>query len=219
MTERKSFKRRVRARMEKTGERYTAARRQVATRAAQPADAEPTGTVSGEAIVRATGKSWDDWFAALDAWDATERSHREIARHLREAHGVPGWWAQSVTVGYERARGMRAKHQQPTGFAVTVSKTVACDADRLFAAFVDDDERARWLTDATLTLRTAQPGRSARFDWEDGRTRVNVYFVAKGAAKTTVAVEHERLADSAEAERTKLAWRQRLASLKELLEQ
>jgi hypothetical protein len=61
--------------------------------------------------------------------------------------------------------------------------------------------------------RTQQPGRSARFDWEDGRTRVNVTFIAKGEAKTTVAVEHRRLADSADADRAKAFWRDRLTAL------
>jgi hypothetical protein len=82
---------------------------------------------------------------------------------------------------------------------------------RLYAASVDDAERARLLPDAPLSLRTAQPNRSARFDAGDGATRVVVGFESKGPEKSTVAVEHERLADAAVAERTKTEWRERLA--------
>jgi hypothetical protein len=218
MTERKSLKRRVRARMEKTGERYTAARRHVVDeRAAAPEPVEPARErVSEEAVVRNTGRSWEEWFAVLDDWDATTRSHRDIARHLREELGVPGWWSQTVTVEYERARGMRAKHQRPSGFSVTASKTVGVPVEVLFEAVLDRQDE--WLPDGGLSLRTAQHGRSARFDWQDGRTRLIAGFDRKGEAKSLVAVEHERLADAEEGERMKAFWRERLVDLKRLLE-
>jgi hypothetical protein len=216
MTERKSFKRRVRARMEKTGERYTAARRHLAEE--HPAPEQPEPPVSEEAVVRNTGKTWGEWFAILDEGGAAERSHRDIARQLREAYGVPGWWAQSVTVAYERARGLRAKYEKPGGFSITASKTIGVPVARLFAAFTDDDERARVLPGAPLTLRTAKPNRTARFDWAEGATRVIIGFEDKGPEKSTVAVEHGRLPDAAAAERTKAEWRERLARLKEALE-
>jgi hypothetical protein len=218
MTERKQFKRRVRARMEKTGERYTAARRHVLEPEAAVEPGEKFDGVSDEAVIRRTGKATGEWFALLDAWGATARTHGEIARHLQEEHGVPGWWAQSVTVLYERARGLRAKHEGPQGFGVGASRTVAVPVERLYAAFVEEEERDRWLPPGSLRLRTAQPGRSARFDWENGRTRVIVGFTAKGEAKSAVAVQHERLSDADEAERTKEAWRERLTALKALLE-
>lgn len=222
MTERKSFKKRVRARMEKTGERYTSARRQVAGREVPPAQPETAlqdtvDRISDERVVERTGKRRSEWFTILDEWGATERVHGEIATHLREAHGVPGWWSQHVTVAYERARGLRAKNQRPDGWAIGASKTIAVPVGRLFAAFADEAERARYLPGVPLRLRTAQPNRSARFDWEDGRTRVIVGFTDKGA-KTTVDIQHERLADEVEAARAKADWRARLEELKRMLE-
>ena len=88
----------------------------------------------------------------------------------------------------------------------------------MFAAFAEPSQRGRWLPGVELATRSAQPPRSARFDWEDGRTRVNVHFGAKGEAKTATSVEHERLADADEAERMKAFWRARLGELKRLLE-
>lgn len=64
----------------------------------------------------------------------------------------------------------------------------------------------------------ASKPKSARFDWGDGETTVNVTFLDKGEAKGTVAVAHERLADAGEAERMKAYWRARVAALKDLLE-
>lgn len=224
MTEEKSFKRRVRERMSKTGESYTAARTQVAQKRerVQGARARLAATdkrVSDSKIQEVTGKSWDQWFSILDRWGARDKKHSDIAKFLVEQHDVGSWWAQTITVDYERARGMRLKYQQADGFSVSATKTISVPVDVVFDAFVNARSRKRWLRDGTMSLRTSQPGRSARFDWGDGSTRVNVGFTAKGASKSTVALAHERLADADEAESTKALWKQRLVELKSFLEE
>ncbi|MEV4460785.1 hypothetical protein [Microbispora sp. NPDC049633] len=218
MTVRRSFKRLVRMRMAKTGESYTAAR--AALLAARGPDgpdaaAAPVLTTSDEAIRRRTGRGWEEWFDLLDGAGMAQRPHREIARWVAESLGVVplAWAAQAVTVSYERARGGRAVGQRSDGFAVSVSRTVGTPVDRLFTAFVDETERARWLPDVRLCERTATRPRSARFDWGEDGTRVNVTFAARGEARSTVTVEHARLADADAAERTKRWWRERLAAL------
>jgi hypothetical protein len=226
MTRQKSFKAGVRSRMAKTGERYTAARRQLIERtsraegspATEARDNVPEMLTSDEAIRDGTGRGWDEWFAILDAWGATEHSHPEIARWLVEEQGLAGWWAQSITVGYERARGMRAKHQTASGFSISVNRTVAVSAERLSDAFTDAALRQRWLPGTELTERTSRRARSARFDWPGDGSVVVVGFTAKGADKTQVGLVHEKLPDSQAAERMKAFWRERLGVLKGLLE-
>jgi hypothetical protein len=223
MTKDRSFKRHVRERMTKTGESYAAARGRVVQKrdrvqAARTRLADTTDRPADDKVTAATGKPWDAWFSILDRWGARERKHGETAAHLMEEHGVPGWWAQSITMWYQRSRGMRLKHQQPDGFTVTASKTVAVPADVLFDAFVNSRSRRKWLTDGTMTLRTSQPGRGARFNWADGKSRVVAWFEPKGPAKSTVSVSHERLPDPDEAETMKAAWRKRLVALKSFLE-
>ena len=60
--------------------------------------------------------------------------------------------------------------------------------------------------------------KSARYDWEDGETRVIVGFESLGESKSRVALSHERLPDADSAEAMKAFWRERLTSLKEQLE-
>jgi hypothetical protein len=218
MTRQKSFKRLVRARMEKTGESYTAARASLLAAEEPKATEGPTLTMSDEAIRRRTGRGWEEWFDLLDEWGAAERPHKEIARWLREEQGVDGWGAQSVTVSYERSRGLRAVGERPEGFSVTAQKTVAVPVERVYEAFVDESLRRRWLPDGELRERTATKPKSARFDWGDGETRVIVGFIAQSEAKSTAALEHARLPDAEEAERMKAWWRERLAALKLQLE-
>lgn len=223
MTKQKSFKRHVRGRMSKTGESYTAARGHVSqkrerVRAASTGSAAAADRPSDDKIKDATGKKWEAWFSILDRWGARERKHGETVGFLMDEHHVPGWWAQSITVGYERDRGMRLKHQQADGFTIYASKTIAVPIDVLFDAFVNPRSRRKWLTDGTMSLRTSQPGHTARFSWGDGSTRLSASFIDKGPSKSAVAVAHERLPDADEAETTKLSWRERLSDLKSFLE-
>jgi hypothetical protein len=220
MTRHRSFKRLVRARMEKTGESYTAARATLLV-AQEPETTEaPALVTSDEAIRRRTGHGWEEWFDLLDERGAAELPHRDVARWVAEQLGIDPlvWEAQAVTVSYERARGLRAVGERSDGFATTASKTVAVPVQRLFDAFVNEELRGRWLPDGELRERTATRAKSARFDWGDGRTRVNVGFIAKGEAKSTATLEHARLADAQEAERMKAYWRERLSALKAALE-
>ena len=212
MTRQKSFKRLVRARMEKTGESYTAARAMLLS--AEEPDTSWLAT-SDEAIRERTGRGWEEWFDQLDDWGAADMSHREIARRVAaelDIHPL-AWNAQAITMSYERTRGGRLAGQREDGFAITASKTVAAPVERLFDAFTDAAQRAQWLPEDQLRERTATKPKSARFDWADGATRVNVTFMAKGD-RSAVAVEHARLADAGEAERMKAFWRERLSTLK-----
>jgi uncharacterized protein YndB with AHSA1/START domain len=218
MTRQRSFKRLVRGRMEKTGESYTAARASLLAAEEPKASQGPALTMSDEAIRRRTGRGWEEWFDVLDEWGAAERPHKEIARWLCEEHEVDGWDAQSVTVSYERARGLRAVGEHADGFAISASRTVAVPVEQLYEALVDESVRERWLPAGELRERTASRPKSARFDWGGGETRVIVGFTAKGEAKSTVALQHERLANGDEAERMKAFWRERLAALKAQLE-
>ena len=223
MTTQKLFKRRVRERMTKTGESYTAARRHVARTRDRVGDADArlasAMELASEAkLAEATGQGWEPWLALLDQWGARNRKHGETVDFLMAEHRVSGWYAQTITNGYERARGIRLKHQQSDGFTVYASRTVNVPIAALFDAFVDEATRGRWLTDVSMATRSVQPTKVARFDWFDGRTRVMVTFEDKGPAKAAAAVAHERLADPDEAELEKTHWRKRLAALKTLLE-
>lgn len=221
MTRQKSFKRLVRSRAEKTGESYTAARAALLGGDEQPKGSEkPPLATSDEAIRQRTGRGWEEWFDLLDEWGAAELSHREIARRVAGELGIEplAWNAQAVAGSYELARGLRGVGEKPDGFAVTASKTVAVPVERLYEAFVDESRGEGWLPDGRLRERTAAKPRSARFDWGDGETRVNVTFDAKGEAKSTAALEHARLADAEEGERMKAHWRERLTALKSQLE-
>lgn len=224
MPKQKDLKRLVRSRMKKTGESYTTARMQLAKKKlTPPAEVVPEegyaalGGKSDEVLRVKTGKTWRQWVRLLDAVDAARMPHRDIARHLHREHQVPGWWAQTVTVGYERIRGLREVGQRRSGeYEVSKSKTLPVPLADLFAAFQDSRRRRRWLPGVSLTVRKATPEKSIRVTWPDG-TSVEAYFAAKGDEKSQIAIQHRKLAARADATRMKAYWAERLDALAEML--
>jgi hypothetical protein len=227
MTTNKDFKRLVRGRMLKTGESYTAARsnlmktgrtegRTGRAPVAKPDYAKLAGR-SDEVVKANTGCDWDRWVKALDHVKAYEWSHRDIARYVHEKYKVPGWWTQTVTVGYERIKGLRAIGQRRNGgYEANKSRTYPVPLARLYRGFSDKRNRAKWLPGADLTVRSATKDKSMRITWPDG-TSVVVGFLPKGKGKSSVQVQHGKLPDKPAADKAKVFWRERLDALGEVL--
>lgn len=217
MPKNKDLKRRVRARMKKTGESYTTARAQLLKKKEpSPADYAELAGMSDESVKAKTGYTWERWVRALDAAGAADMSHREIARYVYERYEVSGWWAQMVTVGYERIRGLRAIGQRRDGtFEANKSKTFAVPVARLYRAFSHKSTRQRWLP-VDLKIRTSVRDKSMRITWDDD-TSVEAYFVKKGASKSQVAIQHRKLPSKAAVAEMKEYWGSRLGRLAEVL--
>ncbi|HEV8264741.1 MAG TPA: hypothetical protein VGQ06_07305 [Gemmatimonadales bacterium] len=217
----KDFKRVVRARMQKTGEAYTTARAHLlATKPTRPPASVDYAKLAGtsDAVIKGkTGCTWERWVKALDYVEAHAWPHREIAEYVHTKFKVPDWWSQTVTVGYERIKGLRAIGQRRDGsFETNKSKTFAVPLGRLYRAWSDARTRARWLPDVALTVRTATRNKYMRVTWPD-HTSVLVGFTGKGTRKSQVAVQHGKLADQAAATRMKKYWAERLAELDAML--
>jgi len=221
MPKQKDLKRLVRSRMKKTGESYTTARVQLTRKKSTPAKvtasdyAKLAGT-SNAVMEARTGKTWEQWVRVLDAIDATQMSHTAIASHVHTKYRLDGWWAQGVTVGYERIRGLREKGQRRSGrFDASKSKTLPVPASVAFDAFVDARTRKKWLPGVALTIRKATAPKSIRIGWPDG-TIVAVWITAKGD-KCTVGVQQDNLPTRELANASKAYWAEKLAALEELV--
>ena len=224
----KDFKRLVRIRMLKTGESYTAARanlmRKCPPRSAAPVlppatpDYAKLAGMSDAAIEAKTGRSWAGWVAALDGVGAHAWPHARIARCVHEQFQIGAWWGQSVTVGYERIKGLREIGQRRSGaYEASRSKTIAAPVERVYRAFTDARVRRRWLPAVKLTVRTASANKSVRITWDDG-TSVQVWLSPKGEAKTAAAVTHTKLTGKEDALKRKEYWGEKLKVLAALLE-
>lgn len=197
--------------------------------------------ISDAAVREATGRDWAEWFQLLDDAGADGMTHREIAAWLVD-DGPLGpddrWWAQAVTVAWERETGRRVKGEtKDAGFQVGVQRTLAISADAAWELLTGGLGRNAWLggdpgdlafeqgaasrTDAghEIEIRTISPGEHIRLRWRppdrDEPTTLQVHVVDKGD-RTAIRFHQERLADPAERERMKRHWTEVLARLREL---
>jgi hypothetical protein len=178
--------------------------------AAPVVDLAALGGMSDAAVSAKTGRNWKQWVDRLDRAGAAALSHREIALHLRKEFALPSWWAQMITVGYERIRGLRERGQKTDGsFAINKSKVYPVPLADLWLGFVRCD---RWLDGAKLRMSKATKHKYMRMRWEDG-TPIEAVFSAKGSAKSQVAISHSKLASRADAARLRVFWSERLAAL------
>lgn len=215
MPKQKDLKRLIRSRMEKTGEAYTAARLQLVRKNEPAPDYAALAGMSDASVAKATGRTWAQWVTVLDRAGAPKRPHREIAAHVSSL-GIPSWWSQMVTVGYERIRGLRERGQRRGGgYEATKSRTFPVPVEKLFDAFANARKRRRWLP-VQVTVRSATPHKYVRLKWDDGAP-VQVGFTSKGSSKSAVAVQHERLSDRSAADAMKKTWSEHFDRLGELL--
>jgi uncharacterized protein YndB with AHSA1/START domain len=217
----KDFKRLVRGRMQKTGESYTSARANLLK--PQPAPPPPPpdyariAGMSDDAVKAATGCAWARWVGALDGVQADTWTHREIATYIHEKYKVSDWWAQTVTVGYERIKGLRAIGQRRGGtYEATKSRALPVPLADLYRAWSEPRRLRKWLPGVRLQIRKATPEKSVRITWPDG-TSVETWFTRKGDAKAQVQVQHRKLPTKEAAEAMKAWWEERLDALATLL--
>lgn len=226
MTRQETFKRRIRERMTKTGERYGAARRALLrphadgdkTRRRQWV-AEPQHP--DEVIAANTGHGWDDWVDLIDAGPGRQAGHTAIASWVRDDNGVPGWWAQGVTVGYERITGLRLPGQMPNGsFTVSKSRVVRLDRDALRQLLLDD--RDSLFPGFETVLRSKESAKSLRFAFaRDGEALGTVMFSLDVAPtdRVRITVTHEKLESVDDGEQWKEFWGEWLATVEEVAEE
>ena len=218
MTVNRDFKQLVRARMRKTGEAYTTARARMLSKRAKPAEPDYAKLAgkSDKMIEARTGCTWKRWVGALDYLKADKWSHTKRASFIAEKYRIDGWWAQTVAVGYERIKGLRAIGQRLDGtYEASKSKVFPVTLSKLYRTWSDSKTRKGWLPDE-LRVTTANRNKTMRIKWPDG-SNVAVYFLSKGAAKTQVSVQHMKLDKDGQA-KMKEFWKERFASLGEALQ-
>lgn len=207
MTRNESFKRRIRSRMAKTGEKYNAARRALVEQAQDRGD---RGWVSApehtDEVIRAqTGRDWQQWRAFIDGWPGHEHGHAAVAAWLQQEHGVDGWWAQAVTVGWERITGRRLPYQMADGtFTANKSATITTDHDGLRELLLDEAGRADLFPGLDPQLRSRPSSKNVRIGLEQGVAEINLVSKTDGKVKVTVA--HAKLESPDDVEQWKAFW-------------
>lgn len=210
--------------MATTGERYTAARRSLlgGSSGGSAGDGERRGPrarrwvsqpeMSAESMAARTGRGHNEWVDIIEAWaDETggdRRDHTAVAAFLHENFDeLDGWWAQAVTVSYERITGLRLPYQRADGsFACGKSRTVAIEADVLRKMLLSEQHRADLFPGQATELRSKPETKALRIAIGPEGAVAIFTIDAAGEGRTKIAVDHERLPTYDSVEEWKFYW-------------
>ncbi len=174
--------------------------------------------IADHKLVKATGRGWNAWVAIIDTGPAAGKDHTTIADWVKaETDIVSWWWAQAVTIGYERITGLRLPGQMKDGtFTVSRTRTLETDLTRARDVFEDSARLAASMPGLGLA-RSSKPGvKTPRFLAADaaqtplGRVTFTADPATSGARLT---VTHENLPTAQAAEAWKAYWGQWISRL------
>lgn len=195
------------------------------------------GRVSSASVREATGRGWEEWLEALDAAGAVDWDHKQIVGYLEREHPEvgSGWWRQSITVGYEQARGKRVVGETAdAGFQVGVRRSFAATAAEAWelitsrpelwlgeGASIAFDEGERYevppadgAPGASGEVRVVKPGDRLRMTWHpEGWTTpatLQLTLSESRSGKTAITVHLERLPDADAREAMRERWQEAL---------
>ncbi len=199
----------------------TEPRVETARRVAAPPLVDVSLFPCGDAALRAaTGKSWSEWLTLLDAAGAAAQNLDHTRMWELVMQSLPdsaGWWGQMVAVGYERARGLREKHESCNGeFQATLSKTFQVPLFAAFAAWADAALRENWLDAPGLDFTKLNAGKNIRARWPDG-TLLDIRFNATGPDKCQIVVDTMKLNDAEAVRHAKAFWQSQFEKLGQYL--
>jgi len=157
-----------------------------------------------------TGRTWEEWVMVLDEMGADQMEHPEIAKWV-DGEIDDGWWAQTVTVGYERIKGLRDTGQSRKGtYEASKGKTINASAKMVFEALTHLSADSAWLNGLQLSGST-EP-KSVRFRAMDG-SRASIWIAPNGDSKSALSVSHTKLESKEDVDRVKVEWGERLDRL------
>lgn len=168
--------------------------------------------ISDESIKSKTGKNWTEWTKILDDVEAFKLPHKQIAEYLHLNHGISTWWSQSITVEYEKIKGLRETNQKKDGYQISASKTLNHPLSVIFERWFDDEKRKQFLKEQ-IFFTTVNPDKSLRFNGIDKKSVVEVRFYSKGESKMRVVVDHNKIPNKIEAEKMRAYWKEVLGKL------
>lgn len=172
---------------------------------------------SDERIRENTGHTWDEWADLIEAGPGRGAGHTAIAAWVHADHGVAGWWAQGVTVGYERIAGLRLPGQMPDGtFSVSRSRVLELPVELLRAALQSDAGRAEMLPGIDTVLRSKSASKALRFSASvAGQPLGSLLFSADPLpdGRLRVGVTHDKLPTVDDGDTWKQFWADWLAAV------
>lgn len=169
-------------------------------------ESNPKFPLTPEATREQTGKTPDEWFALVDSRLGRDPGRKAVGDFLFKEMKLDTWWATTLVVGYEQARGIVEKDGRPRGYAICATKSIAAAPERVFALIAS----AKWTgADTEIAVQKSTPAKLIRFALKGGGHPDGELVEIKltpAAGKSSIVLNHERIQDRGRADGLRDVW-------------
>lgn len=200
----------------------------------------PVGRVSGESVLKGSGRDWDQWINLLQKAGAESWTHQEMVAFLKKKYKLIPWWQQGVAYGFQVATGRRADGQNLKGlYSVTATGTFPINNRELWKLLCSSEGLEAWLKPLSPfplevgqsyeceggvygEVRTMKSPVRVRLSWREEdwpkNSSVQIYVGHREGKKSMLAIMHEGLTTALQREQLRTRWKQGILDLKALLD-
>jgi hypothetical protein len=176
-------------------------------------------------IENKTGRTLENWFSLLEDRGCAVLPHKAIADYLHGEHGVDYWWAQTLTVEFERHIGRRVKGQTSDGlFQLGIRRTLAVPLSELWILITERGELWQDKDGPAGEDRysTFKEGSHFRMAWTDGSWKSHSILQirilpGKKDRNSVLSIHQEKIPDIQSRERLKEHWSGVLGQVEEMI--
>ena len=183
--------------------------------------------IKDETIVEKTGKTLDEWYVLIDVFDGKTKGYKAIVDFLNKQQTLTLWWSQNIAIAYEYMKGIRVANQNQKGFSFSIRRSISLPLEKAYFHFTNDYHLGEWLSPyldielkvggrfnfddlAEVTFVKISPNKLLRLELKtliDGVvSKLDIEFLDKGKAKTTIKMLHSQLRSQNEVDEYKVYW-------------
>ncbi|MBI4615202.1 MAG: SRPBCC domain-containing protein [Planctomycetes bacterium] len=208
--------------------------------AKQRSGQRPPPRIREPALLKETGRGWEEWFQVLAYFGAASRGEADSVRFLRDEHRLTRCTARVIVARYLAEHGLRPSRKKAAAAReVRLSRTIGAAPEAVYDAWTRPHLLTRWLTTrARNQLRAGgryemaggtrgrylelDPPRKIRMSWDHERqcpgTEVAVSIARKGKGRSQLRLVHRPLATREDEVRMREIWSTALDALQTFLE-
>tara|TARA_B110000046_G_scaffold183858_1_gene220931 strand:- start:1709 stop:2233 length:525 start_codon:yes stop_codon:yes gene_type:complete len=167
--------------------------------------------LSDQAIINASGRTWQQWFDELKQKGFNHKSEEEIVNTLESEYFLDKDWAVDISRTFSDAFDINKAGVKKQDFEISVRKTFPYPLESVVF------HAKSWFQHENRAIETKFNTKSIGFEWKTDHSNVEVHFLSKGKSKTQMVVQHDHLSSSMDAEIMRNFWKENISSIVEAL--
>ena len=166
-------------------------------------------------LVEKTGKSWAEWFAFLDRFQAMGLGQKELLKLLKRNFKLSPSWQQALVIAWENEKKGNERTLSASEYQVQAARVFNLPLPSLNNLWSDVKLRNTWFPVITCCILRENPKRTVRLLWPDSISLVELRFSRVDKSKSSLEIVHTHLPSPKSAAEMEVYWNKVLQQLEE----